>query len=185
MTGSLEVITGPMYSGKSDLLIRRFYEIESTVGKLGAYKPSIETRDNGIESRTGLCIPATPVHSLYETNGNPSGYAIDEAHMFSDAAKEVAFLQAARAAGKSIIVSCIDIDYMGKQTEILECLYDAEPDSVTVLTANCNTINCEDAATYTALYRNGLRVLNGDQIVVEDRQKVEEIYSPMCADHFR
>ncbi len=184
MPGSIELITGPMYSGKSDLLIRKYQECIGQGLSLSAFKPVREIRDTGIESRTGLRIESISLSSLINFSGHNSGFAVDEAHFFDEPEKEVDFISHAREAGKKVLVSCIDIDYMGEPTEFYQALLAVEPDNLSVLTARCDVIECDDPAIRTGLFRNGSKVRKGESIVVENRQKSDEFYSPLCFEHF-
>ena len=58
MKGSIEVITGPMYSGKSTELIRRLERSQIAGEEIIVFKPSKDTRSNEgyIESRIGTKI---------------------------------------------------------------------------------------------------------------------------------
>lgn len=184
MSGSIEVITGPMCSGKSELLIRTFYAYQEQDKILHAYKPCRDTRDKDIVSRTGLSLPALAVTSLKIINDDNYGCIIDEAHLFDDPERQLAYVRTARDTGKTVIVSCIDVDYMGNETPFYTGICDSNPDSVHQLAARCDETDCTNDALYTALFRDGKRVLSGNPIVVDNHYNAVEIYSPRCSEHF-
>lgn len=58
----LLVLTGPMKSGKSDLLIQYARKRQEQGVRVSAFKPSTDTRDIEIKSRSGLKIDCQKVH---------------------------------------------------------------------------------------------------------------------------
>lgn len=54
MKGHLEVITGPMFSGKSEELLRRIRRAEIAGQEVLVFKPKIENRAEGIFTHSGL-----------------------------------------------------------------------------------------------------------------------------------
>ena len=63
--GWIEVIVGPMFSGKSEELIRRLRRAEIGKQRVQIFKPVIDQRyaKNGIVSHSGLEIPSELVQS--------------------------------------------------------------------------------------------------------------------------
>src|SRR3989344_6451886 len=86
---TIEVICGPMFSGKSEELIRRLKRIEIAKKKVIAFKPVIDTRytaDN-IVSHTGAMFRALPVTMARDVlavveREKPDVVGIDEVQFF-------------------------------------------------------------------------------------------------------
>lgn len=155
---SLEVITGPMYSGKSEELIRRLNR--ARIARLGLliFRPMRDTRyhDTSVASQTGSTFPAIPVrdarHMLDTTMERlGSGFdvvAIDEAQFFD---KEIIkFVNWMLCRGKKVIIAGLDTDFRGIPFEHIPYLM-AIADSVTKLSAICTV--CGKDANHT--YRKG------------------------------
>ena len=70
--GWIEVITGSMFSGKSEELIRRLRRAQIARQKVQIFKPTVDTRfsDDHIVSHSQLRIPSQPVPSA-EATGQP------------------------------------------------------------------------------------------------------------------
>ena len=93
---TIEVICGPMFSGKSEELIRRLKRIEIAKKKVIAFKPVIDTRytaDN-IVSHTGAMFRALPVTMARDVlavveREKPDVVGIDEVQFFDDGIVEV------------------------------------------------------------------------------------------------
>ena len=66
--GHLEVICGPMFSGKTEELIRRITKVEFTKKKAIVFKPIIDTRysNNHIQSHNGKKIKCNNLHNMEE-----------------------------------------------------------------------------------------------------------------------
>ncbi|HTX15255.1 MAG TPA: hypothetical protein VMD77_08165, partial [Candidatus Baltobacteraceae bacterium] len=66
--GWIEVVVGPMFSGKSEELIRRLRRAEIAKQRVQIFKPAIDQRysANGIVSHSGLEIGSVPVESAQE-----------------------------------------------------------------------------------------------------------------------
>src|SRR2546429_4429976 len=66
--GWIEVIVGPMFSGKSEELIRRLRRAEIARQRLQIFKPSIDERyaANEIVSHSGLGIPSDNIAKAAE-----------------------------------------------------------------------------------------------------------------------
>jgi thymidine kinase len=121
MPGRLEVITGPMFSGKTEELIRRVMRAKQKGQKVLVFKPQIDTRYSRSEviSHGGLCVEARiietlPVETLLEVwdpSTRPDVIAIDEAQFFGlgvpHAVNTYAHL------GVRVICSGLDLTYQG------------------------------------------------------------------------
>lgn len=163
MTGKIEVIAGPMFSGKSDEICRRARRYEIAGKKVVAFHHSNETRFSRAEivSRSGYSIPSTPTDSLSSSKvaqATADVIIIDEAQFFDDSIVE--FLWAWRERGKIIIVSGLDMNSEGKPFGPMPGLL-AIADEVLKLKAVC--INCgADAPISYCLVEKEDEILVGD-----------------------
>ncbi|CAM9099263.1 thymidine kinase [Mycoplasma todarodis] len=116
--GHIEVITGPMFSGKSEELIKRIKTLGFAKTKTLVIKPMMDDRwEKGkIISRAGSSIDTKQMNKaseiLEEWNESYKAVAIDEAQFFGDELVEIATILANK--GVRVIISCLDTDFMGK-----------------------------------------------------------------------
>src|SRR5512143_2874189 len=89
-TGSIEVVTGSMFSGKTDELIRRLRRARIARQKVQVFKPVIDNRYGfeKVKSHAGNEFDATPVQTSAEIIQNiekdTAVVAIDEAQFFDE-----------------------------------------------------------------------------------------------------
>jgi len=115
--GWIEVISGSMFSGKTEELIRRLKRAQFAKQKVEIFKPKIDTRydENNIVSHDRNEIHSTAVESPQEILLLAQGVAvvgIDEAQFFSMEIVDVCNELANR--GVRVIVAGLDMDFMGK-----------------------------------------------------------------------
>jgi thymidine kinase len=170
-TGSIEVITGSMFSGKSEELIRRLRRALIARQRVQAFKPAIDRRysEDEIVSHSEMRLPSEVVSSsaeLFErVRPETEVVGIDEAHFFDPGLTGVCKRLA--EAGKRVIVAGLDMDYRGVPFEPVPALM-AVAEEVTKTRAIC--VRCGAAASFTQrLVDRGERVLVGAQGVYEAR----------------
>lgn len=165
--GRIEVITGPMYSGKSEELIKRI-KIYGYAGlRILIIKPTIDTRweEKEIISRAGSKIETQTAKSAYDlfkmlnSNEKKNGklydvVAIDEAQFFDEGIVDVVTILANK--GKIVIISALDTDFRMKPFGAVPNLL-AVAEKVDKLLAVC--MQCGEFATTT------FRVKGGDEVV--------------------
>jgi len=115
--GWIEVITGSMFSGKTEELIRRLKRAQFAKQKVEIFKPKIDTRyhDTNIVSHDRNEIHSTAVASPQEIlllSADVEVVGIDEAQFFSDEIVDVCNTLANR--GMRVVVAGLDMDFMGK-----------------------------------------------------------------------
>jgi len=148
--GWIEVIVGPMFSGKSEELIRRLRRAEIARQRVQIFKPVIDQRyaANGIVSHSGLEISSDLVKDASEilTKVEPRTevIGIDEAQFLGEALVEVCTKLADM--GKRVIVSGLDTDFMGRPFEPMPRLL-AVAEEITKLLAIC--VRCGNPAVNT------------------------------------
>lgn len=116
-TGWIEVICGPMFSGKSEELIRRLRRAEIARQRLQIFKHAIDARydSDSIVSHSRQSLPSLAVSQPQEilegVEDRTELVAVDEAQFFS--LDLVAVCDRLANQGKRIIVAGLDLDYRG------------------------------------------------------------------------
>lgn len=115
-TGWIEVITGCMFSGKTEELIRRLRRAEIAKQKVKIFKPLIDTRysDKSIVSHNEQSLPSILIKDINEVldqSDDAQVIAIDEAQFFSADITKVCNQLAMN--GKRVVVAGLDQDYRG------------------------------------------------------------------------
>jgi thymidine kinase len=115
-TGWIEVITGCMFSGKTEELIRRLRRAKIAKQKVVIFKPIIDTRysDNSIVSHSEQSLPSILIKDakeILELTKDAQVIGIDEAQFFSNDLVEISNQLA--DLGKRVIIAGLDMDYRG------------------------------------------------------------------------
>jgi thymidine kinase len=144
------VITGSMFSGKSEELIRRLRRAQIARRKVQIFKPVIDERYSGhhIVSHSEMKIASTTVKSASEilaaVEPDTEVVGIDEGQFFdSDLVRVVNSLA---GQSKRVIVAGLDMDYLGRPFEPMPLLL-AIAEDITKTRAIC--MQCGSPATYT------------------------------------
>ena len=179
--GYIEVITGCMFSGKTDELIRRIRRALFAKKKVQVFKPSVDKRrgESSINTFNGDKIPAVSVKSSREIlkllKSDTDWVAVDEAQFFDDELPEVCD-QLARK-GKRVIVAGLSADFRNEPFGPMDALMrDAE--KLTRLTAHCEV--CGGIASRTQRIINGKPANYDDPVVLVG---AEESYEARCRLH--
>ena len=160
--GWIEVICGPMFSGKSEELIRRLRRARIARKRVQVFKPAIDTRysadqivshgDQRMESE----VVSSAAEILTRLSPRTQVIGIDETNFFgADLVELTAHLA---DAGKQVIAAGLDTDFMGRPfppMPDLLCL----AESITKTLAIC--VRCGNPAKHTQRL-----VESGDLIVV-------------------
>lgn len=170
--GSIEVITGSMFSGKTEELIRRLKRVKIAHLNVMTFKPTIDVRysDFDVVSHNQNSVEAIPVQAARVINNmvgdDVQVVAIDEAQFFDEYLPAVVVELARR--GKRVIVAGLDTDYLGQpfgpMPEVM-----AVADDITKLRAICS--RCGRLATFS--YRIGEST---DQVLLGEGDE----YTPLC-----
>jgi thymidine kinase len=117
--GSIEVVTGVMFSGKSEELIRRIRRAVIARRRIQVFKSHLDERYGGlftVASHDGTEIEASPVDSSAEIfrliASDTEIVAIDEVQFLDEGIVDVATELAAR--GLRVIVAGTDTDFRGE-----------------------------------------------------------------------
>ena len=117
-TGSIEVVCGSMFSGKTEELIRRLVRATIAKQKVQVFKPAIDVRyaAEEVTSHAGANYSAIPVEKAADIHGrveeDTTVVAIDEAQFFDPGVVDVAQELAER--GVRVIVAGLDMDFRGE-----------------------------------------------------------------------
>ena len=114
--GSIEVICGSMFSGKTEELLRRLKRANFANLNIEIYKPIVDTRYNNekIVSHDNNSINAIIVEKssdILNLTKNPDIIAIDEAQFFNDDLANTCNKLAGK--GMRVIVAGLDMDFLG------------------------------------------------------------------------
>jgi thymidine kinase len=119
--GWIEVVTGSMFSGKSEELIRRLRRAQIARRKVQIFKPAVDDRfgDTHIISHSEMRIPSDSLASsrelLHRVLPDTEVVGIDEGQFFDVELPAVCSMLADQ--GKRVIVAGLDQDYLGKPFE--------------------------------------------------------------------
>jgi thymidine kinase len=159
--GWIEVIVGPMFSGKSEELIRRLRRAEIGRQRVQIFKPVIDQRysKNGIVSHSGLEIPSELVSTgtdiLEKVAPRTEVVGIDEAQFLGESF--VADCARLAELGKRVIVAGLDTDFLGRPFEPMPRLL-AVAEEITKLLAIC--MRCGNPAVHTE------RIVASEELIV-------------------
>ena len=169
--GWIEVITGSMFSGKSEELIRRVRRAEIARQRVQVFKPQVDTRfaEDFVVSHSDIRFAAENVGSARElldaVRPDTEVVAVDEGQFFD--AELPMILSTLADQGKRVIVAGLDQDYLGKPFEPMPQLL-AIAEYITKTLAICMV--CGNPANHTQrLVANSDRVLLGAQGTYEAR----------------
>ena len=115
--GWIEVISGCMFSGKTEELIRRLNRAIIAKQKVEIFKPVVDKRyhHEHIVSHNEKAIRSTPVNfanDILLLTGECAVVGIDEAQFFDDGIVDVCNTLANK--GKRVILAGLDMDYEGR-----------------------------------------------------------------------
>ena len=176
------MIVGPMFSGKSEELIRRTTRAFIAKQHVQVFKPALDTRYDSLSegvavaSHNGRTLDALAVSSVTELQGELEPgvqvVAIDEGQFLSH--ELVTFAADLAESGVRVIIAGLDLDFRGEPFgPIPELLARAE--SVSKLTAVC--VRCGAAATRTQRLIGGHPAHFDDPVILVG---AAESYEPRC-----
>jgi thymidine kinase len=169
--GSIEIITGSMFSGKTEELIRKLKRARFAGLTVIIFKPAVDKRysETRVVSHDEKSIVSTPVDntgSILLLSGGVDVVGIDEAQFFDASLVEVCNKLADD--GIRVIVAGLDMDYMGNPFGPIPALLSVA-EYITKVHAIC--VRCGSLANYS--FRK-----SDDKSVVLIGEK--ELYEPLC-----
>jgi len=152
MSGTIEVICGPMFAGKSEELIRRIKRLLIAKKTALIFKHALDTRydDKKIVAHSGASLDAIPVKDSKELleilrrKDHVDVVGIDEANFFDDGIIRV--VDDLAKEGRHVFVAGLDKDFRGEPFGPMATLL-AKADYVSKLDAIC--MRCGSLATMT------------------------------------
>lgn len=181
--GSIEVICGSMFSGKTDELIRRLRRATIARQKVQVFKPAIDNRYavQKVTSHAGSDYAALPIqharHILDHLDEDTTVVGIDETQFFDDEIIIVA--QSLANNGIRVIIAGLDTDFRGEPFGCMPALM-AQAERVDKLQAICMT--CGEPASRTQRLVNGLPANYNDPVVIVG---ASELYEARCRLHHK
>ena len=180
-TGSVEVITGSMFSGKTDELIRRLRRATIARQQVQVFKPAIDNRYNAekVTSHAGNDFQAIAIKSSTDIKKNlqkgTTVVAIDEAQFFD--LDLIHVVQELADKGLRVIVAGLDTDFRGEPFGPMPIII-AQAEEVDKLHAIC--MECGEPATRTQRLVNGKPAHYNDPVVIVG---AAEMYEARCRKH--
>jgi thymidine kinase len=178
--GWIEVIVGPMFSGKSEELIRRLRRAEIARQRVQIFKPAIDQRYavTEIVSHSGIGIGSDPVPGaadiLARVDARTEVVGIDEAQFLGEPLLEVCTNLA--NLGKRVIVAGLDTDFLGRPFEPMPRLL-AMAEEITKFLAIC--VRCGNPAVHTQ------RLVASDDLIVVGAAGTYEARCRRCFEPLR
>jgi len=179
--GSVEVICGSMFSGKTDELIRRLRRATIARQQVQVFKPAIDVRYavEKVTSHAGTDYAAIPVVKAADIrqrlDRSATVVAIDEAQFFDD---EIIMVVEELAANKiRVIVAGLDTDFRGEPFGPMPQLM-ARAEHVDKIQAICMV--CGEPASRTQRLVNGKPARYDDPVVIVG---AAEMYEARCRTH--
>jgi len=197
--GYLQVIRGPMESGKSETLVTILDRLEHSVWSAAVIKPKRDTRsdDSLIQSRSGREFLCTDVADSYESvidavfhleekeQGGPNHfYLFDEVHFFGDYFSELVdhLLTSQFSPRKHIIVAGLDTNFRGESYGPLGKIME-KANSIKTINAWCKYLvggkKCGEPAIRNQRLKNGEPVSYKDDVYLPG----DEEYRGRCINH--
>jgi thymidine kinase len=173
--GSVEVIAGSMFSGKTEELIRRLRRAKFAGLRVEIFKPAVDVRysETNVVSHNENSIMSTPVQNASSILLLASGVevvGIDEAQFFDESLIEVCTKLA--DAGTRVIVAGLDMDFSGRPFGPMPGLM-AVAEYISKVHAIC--VRCGNLANYSH------RKTKSEKVVVLGEK---DIYEPLCRSCF-
>lgn len=169
--GSIEVICGSMFSGKTEELIRRLKRAQIAKLKVEIFKPTTDIRydEHAVVSHDLNSVQSTPVENssaILFLNADTQVVGIDEAQFFDEDLPDVCNKLAAK--GVRVIVAGLDMDFTGKPFGPMPALM-CIAELVTKVNAVC--VCCGSPAMYS------FRKVSSDAKILLGEK---ESYEPRC-----
>ncbi len=175
-SGWIEIICGPMFSGKSEELIKRLRRAQIAKRRVQIFKHGMDARYDAtsIVSHSQMSLPGVAISDINEilklVDDRTELVAIDEAQFFHEDIVSVTNKLANQ--GKRVIVAGLDLDYKGNPFGPMPKLMCAA-EYVSKQLAIC--MSCGDPANFTQRLTSAT-----EQVVVG----AAEIYEARCRQHF-
>lgn len=170
-SGWIEVISGAMFSGKTEELMRRLRRAEFARHRVAIFRPLVDTRYDSVNlvSHDSRSFPSTQVanaQDILALCGQIDVAGIDEAQFFDADLPEVC--EGLAVSGIRVVIAGLDMDYLGRPFGTMPQLM-AIAEYVTKLHAICQ--RCGNPATHSFRLTD-----DNEQILVGEKAQ----YEPRC-----
>ncbi|MGC8637111.1 MAG: thymidine kinase [Athalassotoga sp.] len=187
MKGTLEVVIGPMYAGKTEELIRRVVrrKIAKQNGLIFKILSDTRNRDPLVVSRAGTYFEAEFVKDALDAkkylDSRFDYVAFDEAQFFGEDLIQVVkeFIDA----GTDVIVSGLNLDFRGEVFENVMKIA-AMADEIVLLKAVCVVCGKDATLTQRLILKDGewVPASSKDPVFKVEGSDIEIKYEPRCKD---
>ncbi|UCG02341.1 MAG: thymidine kinase [Candidatus Heimdallarchaeota archaeon] len=186
--GYLEVIFGPMKSGKSEVFIILFKKLSYSNHEWVTFKPAVNIREEGIASRAfnlnlqAIVIDENHPELIFEhlKGKKYKIIGIDEAQFFDDYLVDI--VDTLLKQRYHVIVSGLMLNFRGEPFGPMPWLV-GRANKVTRLTGICDVNECNRRATRTQRLINGEPASYDSPVVVIEGQGKKETYETRCVIH--
>ncbi len=174
-TGWIEVVCGPMFSGKSEELIRRLRRAMIARKRVQVFKPAIDNRysDDEIVSHGDIRMKSETVASakgiLEKLDWRTQVVGVDEAAFMG--VELIGIAQQLADSGKQVIIAGLDTDYLGRPFPPMPDLL-ALAELITKTLAIC--VCCGNPAKHTQ------RLIKSDDLIVVGTSGLYEARCRRC-----
>ncbi|OUR98964.1 thymidine kinase [Halobacteriovorax marinus] len=185
MTGCVEVVCGPMFSGKTEELIRRVRRAQIAKQKIQIFKPALDDRyhETKVVSHSSQSVNAVSVECaidiLKKIYDSTRIVAIDEVQFFDEDIIKVVNKLSRR--GVRVILAGLDQDYKGEPFGPIPHLM-AIADDVTKVKAVCTSCGAPASKTHRKPSENSDQVLVGEADLYEARCTAHWDFQPKDED---
>ena len=182
--GWIEVITGCMFAGKTEELIRRINRIKYAKKDVLVFKPNIDNRysEKEVVSHNLKKVDSIPVvdskeikEYISKLNNSPYAICIDEAQFFDKGLIDL--IEDLADKGVRVIVAGLDLDFRGEPFGIMPDIL-ARAEEITKLHAICQV--CGDIASRTQRIINGKPAKYDDPIILVSAKEKYEARCRSC-----
>jgi len=179
--GSIEVVCGSMFSGKTEELIRRLRRATIARQKVQVFKPAIDNRYTveKVKSHAGMDFDATPIQRAAEIlerlETDTTVIGVDEAQFLDE--EIVPIVRSLADRGIRVIIAGLDQDFRGEPFGSMPLLL-AFAEHIEKLQAICMV--CGEPATRTQRLVNGRPARYDDPVVIVG---AAEMYEARCRKH--
>ncbi len=188
MSGGLEAVTGCMFSGKTEELLRRVERARIARKEVLLFKPELDTRYavEEVVTHYGRSLPCRRLPTdiswarFSELVADHASritdvFAFDEAHFFGP--EFPSLCERLVGLGKRVIVAGLDLNFRGEPFGPMPQLL-ALADEVVKLSAVCTV--CGEPATRSQRLVDGNPAIGGPEVLIGGL----ESYEPRCREHF-
>ena len=185
LKGKVEIAIGPMYSGKTEELIRRVVRRNIAKQRGMIFKISSDTRskDDNVISRAGTSLKATTIDrasgAIEYLSDNLNYVAFDEAQFFDGELVDV--VNSFVDSGTDVIVAGLNLDFRGEPFDNVMKIV-AIADEVVLLKAVCVVCGKDATRTQRLILKDGKWVPASlsDPVFKVEGEDVQVRYEPRC-----